>query len=114
VWTGPGPLLDLTMDVFATGPRGIVATLDSNGNVLRVLRGTLRRTQLTVAVPSITVGSGTAALSKVGLAISGSSARRPTFTTPATCPSGGWPVTYSPLFASLGRRTLVDVSKCRA
>ena len=48
VWTGPGPLLDLTMNVFATGPRGIVATLDSNGNLLRVLRGTLRRTQLTV------------------------------------------------------------------
>jgi hypothetical protein len=84
VWTGPGPLLDLTMNVFATGPRGIVATLDSNGNLLRVLRGTLRRTQLTVAVPSITVGSGTAALSKVDLAISGGSGRRPTFTTPAT------------------------------
>jgi hypothetical protein len=72
------------MNVFATGPRGIVATLDSNGNLLRVLRGTLRRTQLTVAVPSITVGSGTAALSKVDLAISGGSGRRPTFTTPAT------------------------------
>jgi len=113
VWTGPGPLLDLAMNVFATGPRGIVATLDRNGNVLRVLRGTLRGTQLIVAVPSITVGSGTAALAKVDLAISIGSAKRPTFTTPATCPRGGWPVTYAPLFASLGRRTLVDVSKCR-
>jgi hypothetical protein len=114
VWTGPGPLLDLTMNVFATGPRGIVATLDSNGNVLRVLCGTLRGTQLIVAVPSITVGGGTAALAKVDLTISGGSAKRPTFTTPETCPRGGWPVTYAPLFASLGRRTLVDVSKCRA
>jgi hypothetical protein len=112
VWTGPGPLLALSMNVFATGSRGIVATLDSDGNVLRVLRGTLSGTKLTVPVPTITVGSGTAALSQVNLKISGGSARRPTFTTPSTCPKGGWPVTYAPLFASLGRRTLVDVSKC--
>jgi hypothetical protein len=113
VWTGPGPLLDLSMNVFATGARGIVATLDSGGNVLRVLRGTLSGTKLTVPVPAITVGAGMAALSQVDLAISGGSSKRPTFTTPKTCPKGGWPVTYAPLFASLGRRTLVDVTRCR-
>jgi hypothetical protein len=113
VWTGPAPLLALTMNVFASGKRSIVVTLDSDGNVLSVLRGTLKRTTLTVPVPSITVGAGTAALARVHLRINGGSSKRPTFTTPSTCPRGGWPVTYAPLFAALGRVTLVDVTKCR-
>jgi len=114
VWTGPGPLLALSMSVFASGKRSIVVTLDSDGNVLSVLRGTLRRTTLTVAVPAITVGAGTAALARVHLTINGGSSKRPTFTTPSTCARGGWPVTYAPLFATLGRVTLVDVTKCRS
>jgi hypothetical protein len=113
VWTGPGPLLALNMNVFASGRRSIVVTLDSDGNVLSVLRGTLKRTTLTVPVPSITVGAGMAALVRVHLTINGGSSKRPTFTTPSVCPRGGWPVTYAPLFATLGRVTLVDVTKCR-
>jgi hypothetical protein len=114
VWTGPGPLLGLNSNVFSTSD-GVVAVLESNGNVIRVLRGTLHGTKLTVAIPTIEVGPGQqAALVRFSLDISGGSTRRPVFTTPRTCPKGGWPVTYAPLFAQLGRVKLVDVTKCHA
>jgi hypothetical protein len=113
VWTGPGPLLHLDVDVFSTG-HGVVVVLEGDGTVITVIRGTIRGTRLRVTVPPVNLGPGVqAAIVHFDLPLAGGSARRPVFTTPRSCPRAGWRIDYRPRFAELGRVRLAYVTHCR-
>ena len=112
IWTGPGPLLHLSVDAFSTG-HGVVVVLESQGTVVAVIRAVLKGTKLTVTVPPIDLGPGVqAAIVHFNLPLSGGSSRRAVFTTPRSCGSAGWRIDYRPHLAQLGRVNLAYVTKC--
>jgi hypothetical protein len=114
IWTGPGPELHLSVDAFSTG-HGVVVVLESQGNVVAVIRAALKGTKLTVTVPPIDLGPGVqAAIVHFNLPLSGGSSRRPVFTTPSSCGSAGWRIDYRPHFVQLGRVHLAYVTTCKA
>jgi hypothetical protein len=114
VWTGPGQELHLDVDVFSTG-HGVVVVLENSGNVVSVIRGTLRGIRLRVTVPPVNVGPGiTAAIVHFDIPLSGGTRRRPVFRTPPTCPKQGWNIDYRPHFAGRGRVRLGYVTHCKA
>ena len=69
--------------------------------------------RLELPVPPREVAPGVrAALVGFNLKVGGGSARKPVFTTPATCPKGGWPVVYAPRFDTT-RAKLTYWTSCR-
>src|SRR5215207_8286621 len=95
---------------YAPAPAG------PGGTVVQVLRGRLRGRTLTVPVPSVALNPGTpAALARFSLDIGSGAGRNPVFTSPNTCPKGGWDVVYAPTFAPpTGKVSLTDVTRCRS
>jgi hypothetical protein len=116
VYVGTATPLELVATVFNTD-RGVVAILaDSNGNVIRTLRGTLARGRiLVVPIPAVPLPNDRqAALVRFELDIAAAgTARRPWARTPRTCPRRGWGITYAPLFDPIGRVKLTDTTRCR-
>src|SRR5215207_4782488 len=115
VYVGMATPLTLTSSVFNTDA-GIVAVLvDSNGNVIRTLRGRLSGRVLVVPIPKVELPDGKeTALVRFQLDIpKAGTARRPWARTPRTCTRKGWSITYAPLFDPIGRVKLTDYTRCR-
>jgi hypothetical protein len=51
VSVGPGPPLETNTNVLVSGRKSIVVTLDVNGGVVAILRGSVRGRRLDVPIP---------------------------------------------------------------